>query len=58
MPSLLLKRYESKNGRNNSKDAGEVVLIHSLQQPSSNDLNEYFSKRFLAKQIYYIVVEN
>lgn len=30
-------------------DAGEVVLIHSLQQPSSNDLNEYFSKRFLAK---------
>ena len=49
MPSLLLKRYESKNGRNNRKDAGEVVLIHSLQQPSSNDLNEYFSKRFLAK---------
>ena len=27
-------------------DAGEVVLIHSLQQPNSNDLNERFSKRF------------
>ena len=30
-------------------DAGEVALIHSLQQPTSNDLNECFTKRFLAK---------